>query len=119
MKEDRSLFLAVIAVFLAVLFTYARFNSLQQQATRDRLNNIVFKLDNVLSALADSDQQLRIHAEKMQKFEERANSGDAEIKNILAQIDSLARDVRALQVSPPGAAKKAIELGTVPVKKKK
>jgi uncharacterized protein (UPF0335 family) len=119
MKEDRSLLLAVIAIFLAVLFTYARFNSLQLRATKDRLNNTVFKLDNVISSLTDSDQQLRIYAEKMQKFEERANSGDAEIKNILAQIDSLARDVRVLQASSSGAAKKAIELGTVPVKKKK
>jgi septal ring factor EnvC (AmiA/AmiB activator) len=123
MKEFKIIFLAVIALFLAIVFTYARFNYLQQQLIREEVNSVKTDVDNLISSLRDTDSQLQNYVENMKKFEDRVNSGTAERKDILTKIESLTKDIQNLQanltISGTEAQKKVIELGTVPVKKKK
>jgi peptidoglycan hydrolase CwlO-like protein len=123
MDEVKKLFLVMIAVFLAILLTYARFDYMKQQLIQDKINALNGKVSNVLSALGDTESRMRAYAENMQKTEDRINLGDSEIKYLTSKIESITRDLREVQlnlaIENKAANKKAIELGTVGVKKKK
>jgi chromosome segregation ATPase len=122
MKDIKNLLLLTIAAILAVLITYARFDYMQQEKARGRISALDAKVSNFLSDLNDVESRLRNYADKTQKLEGRLDSGEAEIRYIASKIEGMTQELREVQLNQAmdnKAAKKAVELGTVGVKKKK
>ncbi len=76
MKDIKNLLLLTVAAILAILLTYARFDYMQQQKTRESLGALSAKVNNFLFELNDINGRLKNYADKAQKLEGRLDSGE-------------------------------------------
>jgi septal ring factor EnvC (AmiA/AmiB activator) len=121
MRSDRVLVLMVVALFLLMLLTYARFNHLEQTMTRQRLTELNGRLDTLISTLKDSESRFKVYADNMELLKERMETAENERKDIWGKVERMAKEVEGLRTSVIASNletdKKIVELGSISVKK--
>ena len=122
MKTERIAILISIALFLLILFTYARFNSLEQHATQQRIEGLNMRLDSLIATIRDSDSRYRSYTEDLRKVQERVELMENEKKDLWAKLDNVSHDLEGLRSSVLAAnavssGKQVVELGAINVKK--
>jgi hypothetical protein len=122
MKSEKLDLLLVILVVLLILFTYARFNQIEQKMTRDKIQDLNLRMDELITTIKRSDMQFRLYGDGLRRLEEKASFADSERQVLSAKIESLFNQVQSLQTlasTSKDSGKKSVELGSISVKKKK
>jgi hypothetical protein len=122
MKSEKLELLLVILVVLLILFTYARFNQIEQRVTRDKIQDLNIQLDDLVTAIRRSDMQSRFYADSLKRLEDKTAFSDLERKDLSAKIEILSNQVQSLMPllsAAKDSGKKSVELGAISVKKKK
>jgi uncharacterized protein (UPF0335 family) len=123
MKFERAAILSVVALFLLILFTYARFNHLEQRMTWQKMEGLNLRLDSLIATLRDSDARTRSYSEDLKKLQERVELMESEKKDLWAKLDNISRDLEGFRASVVATnanmdtGKKIVELGSISVKK--
>jgi chromosome segregation ATPase len=111
----------VVALFLLMLLSYARFNHLEQTMTRQRLTELNGRLDTLISTLKDSESRFKVYADNMELLKERMETAENERKDIWGKVERMAKEVEGLRTSVIASNletdKKIVELGSISVKK--
>ena len=118
MKSEKVELLLVILVVLLILFTYARYNQIEQRITREKIQDLSMRLEELKTTLKKSDMQFRFYADGLKSLEAKAAFADSERKDLSAKFETLSGQIQSLQALKD-TAKKAVELGSISVKKKK
>lgn len=122
MKTERIAVLMSIVLFLLILFTYARFNSLEQHATQQRIEGLNMRLDSLIATIRDSDSRYRSYTEDLRKVQDRVELIENEKKDLWAKLDNVSHEMEGLRTSLLAAndlstGKQVVELGSINVKK--
>ncbi len=122
MKNERIAVLMSIALFLLILFTYARFSHMEQKATQQRIEGLNQRLDSLITAIRDSDSRYKSYNEELKMVQDRVDSMESEKKELWAKVDSLSRELQTMQssalaVKELDTGRKVVELGAINVKK--
>jgi len=121
MKSDRVLVLMVVALFLLMLLTYARFNHFEQTMTRQRLAELNSRLDTLISTIRDSDSRFKAYADSMAALKERMDTAENERRDMWGKVERMAKEFEGLRTSVIASNletnKKIVELGSISVKK--
>lgn len=122
MKTERIAIYMSILLFVLLLFTYARFNHIEQRATQQRIEGLNVRLDSLITAITDSDSRFRSYNEDMKKVQERVELIESEKKDLWAKLDNMSKELEGLQAGLLAAkeldtSKKVVELGSINVKK--
>ena len=121
MKSEKLELLLVILVVLLILFTYARYNQIEQRLTRDRIQDLNARLEDLITANKRSDMQFMLYADSLKMLEEKTTFADSERKDLTVKLETLSNQVQSLLplLNAAKDAKKSVELGSISVKKKK
>jgi uncharacterized protein (UPF0335 family) len=122
MKTDKVMILMVITLFILILFTYGRFNHMEQMMTRQRIEGLNLRLESLISTIKDSDSRYSSYNDQLKKMQERVELMESEKKDLWAKLDNVTRDLDGLRNSVVAATnldtnRKMVELGSISVKK--
>jgi hypothetical protein len=122
MNSDKVTILMVITLFILILFTYGRFNHMEQMMTRQRIEGLNLRLESLISTIKDSDSRYRSYTDDLRKMQERVELLETEKKDLWAKLDNVTRDLGGLRASVVAANsldtnRKMVELGSISVKK--
>ena len=122
MKADKVTILMVITLFILILFTYGRFNHMEQLTTRQRIEGMNLRLDSLIATIKDSDARYRSYNDDLKKMQERVDLMESEKKDLWAKLDNVSRDLDGLRTSVVSANnldmnRKMVELGSISVKR--
>ncbi|MCX5707652.1 MAG: hypothetical protein NTY14_01520 [Candidatus Omnitrophica bacterium] len=122
MKADKVTILMVITLFVLILFTYGRFNHMEQMMTRQRIEGLNLRLESLISTIKDSDSRYRSYTDDLRKMQERVDLIESEKKDLWAKVDNVTRDLDGLRTSVVAANnldtnRKMVELGSISVKR--
>lgn len=121
MKADRIAILMAIALFVSVLFTYGRFNHMEQVMTRQRIDGLNLRLESLIITIKDSDSRYMSYTEDLRRIQDRVDLIEGEKKDLWAKVDNLSRDLEQVRSNLVATRldtnKKIVELGAISVKK--
>ncbi|MCX7927041.1 MAG: hypothetical protein N2606_02770 [Candidatus Omnitrophica bacterium] len=120
MKNDRLALLVVIAVMLLVILTFARFSQIEQQLTRQSIEQLNLRMDNFMNLVRTTDSKLTNYWEQTKQLEERLATVEAERTDLWQKLTRLSQDienVRTLMAATSSDVnKQVVELGSISVK---
>lgn len=122
MKIEKIAILMSIVLFLLILFTYARFNHIEQRVTQQRIEGLNLRLDSLIATIRDSDSRYKSYTEDIRRVQDRVDSIENEKKDLWAKVENLSRELEKLQAGVLAAkdldtGKQVVELGAINVKK--
>ena len=122
MKADKITILMVITLFILILFTYGRFNHMEQLLTRQRIEGLNLRLESLISTIKESDSRYRSYTDDLRKMQERVDLIEGEKKDLWAKLENVTRELDGLRISVVAANnldtnRKMVELGSISVKK--
>ncbi|MDD5347258.1 MAG: hypothetical protein PHT59_01445 [Candidatus Omnitrophica bacterium] len=121
MKSDRIALLMVIVMFLLILFTYARFNHIEQRMTRQTMAELNSRLDSLITTIKTSDERMAGYSDSLRRIEDRLDFVEAERKDIWQKVAGMTKDLETVRAgviaANMNANKQIVELGSISVKK--
>jgi septation ring formation regulator EzrA len=123
MKADKVAILIMIVLFSLILFTYDRFNHMEQLMTRQRIEGLNLRFDSLIATIKDSEARYRSYNDDLKRMQERVDLIENEKKDLWAKLDNISRDLDGFRTSAAVSAnnldinKKMVELGSISVKR--
>src|SRR5512136_970184 len=119
MMKDRILIMIMVLVFILVVFTYARYNTFQQDMLRGGIESVGSTMNQVLGLLQRYDRAVLESQDKMSALERRLLQSEFERQQLVTRIEALTTDMSQLRQAAIAAAaaaaqkKEDVELGKV------
>lgn len=123
MKADKVAILIMIVLFSLILFTYDRFNHMEQLMTRQRIEGLNMRFDSLIATIKDSEARYRSYNDDLKRMQERVDLIENEKKDLWAKLDNISRDLDSFRTSTMVSVnnldmnRKMVELGSISVKK--
>jgi chromosome segregation ATPase len=122
MKSNTLVILTSVFLFLLILFTYGRFNHMEQLMTRQRIEGLNMRFDSLIATIKDAEVRDRSYSDELKKMQERVDLLESEKKDLWAKLDNVSRELDGLRTSIVSANnldtnRKMVELGSISVKK--
>lgn len=111
--KDNLVRLFAIVILVLIVFTYARYNALEQEVIRSELKTIAMNVQLVPALVKGVDAKLAGYAGKLSEMERSLVVSEEQKRRLMAQVDSLSAEVRELR------QEKQVALANIEVKKKK
>ena len=114
----RLLIMTMILIFILIVFTYARYNTFQQDTLRSGIESMSGRLNSVMNLMQRSDNLVEAYGGRLDRLERRLVQTELEKQQLQQKLEAMNSDlgqIRKVSSEP----KQPVELGQVAVKKKK
>ena len=112
MKEHH-VHLAALLVVVLVIFTFARYNAMEQSVTRKSIATISMSIDSVATLLRNNDFRYEKSIAKISELEARLAQNEQQRGQLMSRVESLASEMNTMRVNQA----KTVQLSAIDVKK--
>jgi len=114
--KDRVLFLVLVFIFVLVVFTYARYNSIQEGVLKSEIQGLYDWNNQVLGLMQHYDRVHTSYSSRLDHMEQSLIRMDMEKQQLQQKVEAVNSDVSKMRQAPV-KAEQQVELGAIPVKK--
>ena len=116
--KDRMLILAMILIFILIVFTYARYNTFQQDALQSGMESVSGRLNAVMGLIQRYDSVQVSYSSRLDRLERRLVQTELEKQQLQQKLDAMNSDLGQMRKVASAPAPSPVDLGPVAVKKK-
>lgn len=113
--NDHVVQLVTVFILIMVIFTYGRFNSLEQAIVKGNIETVSMNVQKINSLLGFLDERFERYARQVTELEQRLAISEEQKKHLLTRIDSLVTEMDVVRAAAAQTAE--VQLGAIAVSK--